>query len=710
MTINERLQQEFEMSAEHVENTVALLDEGATVPFIARYRKDHTGNMDDQAVRSFADRLTALRKLEERRADVHRLIEEQGKLTDALAARIAEADSLTELDDLYRPYRPKRKTRASMAEARGLTPLADAWLEGASAAELEALAEKLALASDELADAQAAIQGACDILAERLADDADVRARLRDELAGKGVIHTKAGKSPDPTYDNYLDYSEPLAKMAAHRVLAIGRAERDEALSVSLEADEEQAVYLLYKHIYRKGMAWQERLQETCRDAWRRLLKPSLEKEVRKARTEWAEDQSTVLFQKNLRDLLLQPPVRGHVVLGFDPGFANGCKLAVVDATGNVLETTVIYPFKGKGNEAKAKSTLRRLIDEHHVTLIAIGNGTASRESERLIACLLEGSDGCGWYIVSEAGASIYSASPLAAEEFPDLDATLRSAVSIARRVQDPLAELVKIDPRSIGVGQYQHDIDQKKLTHALDGVVEDCVNHVGVDLNTASVSLLSHVAGVTPALAKNIVTYRQDNGSFRTRKALLKVPKLGPKTFEQCAGFLRIADGDEPLDNTQVHPESYANVRAMATLFDCAPSPELAEKARDAMPIAELAERLDLGRATLADILDALAKPGRDPRDDLPQPLLHHDLLSIEDLEPGMELEGTVTNIAAFGAFVDIGLHEDGLVHISKLSDRYVKDPLTVVHVRQIVRVKVLDVDLKRRRISLTMRGVKQP
>ena len=431
---------------------------------------------------------------------------------------------------------------------------------------------------------------------------------------------------------------------------------------------------------------------------------------MRKARTEWAEDQSTVLFQKNLRDLLLQPPVRGHVVLGFDPGFANGCKLAVVDATGNVLETTVVYPFKGKGNEAKAKTTLRRLIDDHQVTLIAIGNGTASRESERLIAELLEGNSDCGWYIVSEAGASIYSASPLAAEEFPDLDATLRSAVSIARRVQDPLAELVKIDPRSIGVGQYQHDIDQKKLTHALDGVVEDCVNHVGVDLNTASVSLLSHVAGVTPALAKNIVTYRQDNGSFRTRKALLKVPKLGPKTFEQCAGFLRIADGDEPLDNTQVHPESYANVRAMATLFDCAPSPELAEKARAAMPIAELAERLDLGRATLADILDALAKPGRDPRDDLPQPLLHHDLLSIEDLEPGMELEGTVTNIAAFGAFVDIGLHEDGLVHISKLADRYVKDPLTVVHVRQIVRVKVLDVDLKRRRISLTMRGVKQP
>lgn len=709
MTINERLAEEFKMNAKHVEGTVALLDEGATVPFIARYRKDETGGLDDQAVRAFADRLDGLRKLETRRADVERLIAEQGKLTPALAEKIAAADTLTALDDLYRPYRPKRKTRASQAEARGLAPLADAWLAGESAAALTALAEQLAAASDELSDGEAALAGACDILAERLADDADMRARLREELAQHGVIHTKAGKKPDPTYDNYLDYSEPLAKMAAHRVLAVSRAERDEALSVSLEADEERAVYLLYKHIYRKGMVWQERLQETCRDSWRRLLKPSLEKEVRKARSEWAEDQSTVLFQKNLRDLLLQPPVRGHVVLGFDPGFANGCKLAVVDATGNVLETTVVYPFKGKGGEAKAKDTLRQLIDRHHVTLVAIGNGTASRESERLIAGILEGRQDCGWYIVSEAGASVYSASPLAAEEFPDLDATLRSAVSIARRVQDPLAELVKIDPRSIGVGQYQHDIDQKKLTHALDGVVEDCVNHVGVDLNTASVSLLSHVAGVTPTLAKNIVHYRDESGSFRTRKALLKVPKLGPKAFEQCAGFLRISDGDEPLDNTQVHPESYDKVRDMAALFDCAPSPVLAEKAR-AVPQRELAQRLDLGPATLAGILDALAKPGRDPRDDLPQPLLHHDLLSLEDLEPGMELEGTVTNIAAFGAFVDIGLHEDGLVHISKLADHFVKDPLSVVHVRQIVRVKVLDVDKKRRRISLSMRGVKQP
>lgn len=619
MTINEQLAQAFNMKEKYAENTVALLDDGATVPFIARYRKDETGALDDQAVRAFADKLAALRKLEERRADVARLIGEQGKLTDDLAAKIAAAESLTALDDLYRPYRPKRRTRAGIAAERGLTPLAETWQAGAAAAELTAMAEAAARACDDLADADAAIQGACDILAEALADDAEIRARLREELADQGIIHTKAGKKPDPTYDNYLDYSEPLAKMAAHRVLAVGRAERDKALSVSLEFDEERAVYLLYKHLYKRGMVWQERLQDTCRDSWRRLLKPSLEKEVRKARTEWAEDQSTVIFRKNLRDLLLQPPVRGHVVLGFDPGFANGCKLAVIDAT-------------------------------------------------------------------------------------------LRSAVSIARRVQDPLAELVKIDPRSIGVGQYQHDIDQKKLTHALDGVVEDCVNHVGVDLNTASVSLLGHIAGVTPTLAKNIVAYRDEAGNFRTRKALLKVPKLGPKTFEQCAGFLRIADGDEPLDNTQVHPESYAAVRAMEERFDCPPSPALAEKARAAMPMRQLAESLNLGPATLADILDALAKPGRDPRDDLPQPLLSHDLLTLEDLAPGMELEGTVTNIAAFGAFVDIGLHENGLVHISKLSDRFVKDPLTVVRVGQIVRVKVLDVDKSLRRISLSMRGVKQP
>ncbi|MDO4280114.1 MAG: Tex family protein [Peptococcaceae bacterium] len=711
MTIEERLEKEFAMPVKRVEKTIALLDDGATVPFIARYRKDETGGLDDQVLRAFADALEGYRRIESRRADVLRLIDEQGKLTDALAAKIAAATQMTELEDLYRPYRPKRKTRASIAEARGLAPLAEAWLAGADGASLSAQAAALADASDELETVEAAIDGACDILAERLADDADIRAQLRDAMAKHAVLTTKAGKKPDPLYDNYLDYSELLAKMAAHRILAIGRAERDEALIVHLDTDEEAAVYVLYKHIYRKGMAWQTRLQDMCRDCYKRLLKPSLEKEVRKARTEWAEDQSTVLFQKNLRDLLLQPPVRGHVVLGFDPGFANGCKLAVIDTTGNVLETVVIHPFrKSKGSRARAEDVLRDLISRHHVSLIAIGNGTASRESERLVAELLEGQDGCGWYIVSEAGASIYSASPLAAEEFPDLDATLRSAVSIARRVQDPLAELVKIDPRSIGVGQYQHDIDQKKLTHALDGVVEDCVNHVGVDLNTASVSLLSHVAGVNNTLAKNIVAYRDANGNFASRKALLKVPKLGPKTFEQCAGFLRIPDGTEMLDNTQVHPESYDKVRDMAALFDCAPSPALAEKARAAMPVRALAEKLALGPQTLADILDALEKPGRDPREDLPQPVLRHDLLRLEDLEAGMELEGTVTNIAAFGAFVDIGLHENGLVHVSQLADRYVKDPLTVVRVGQVVNTRVLDVDRKRRRISLSMRDVKQP
>lgn len=710
MSIEQQLQDHFHIGAKQVENTIALLDDGATVPFIARYRKDETGNLDDQQVREFEVLLQAARKLEERRSDVARLIDEQGKLTEALRSKIASATTMTELEDLYRPYRPKRKTRASVAVARGLAPLAEAWQQGTSAEDMMRLAEKLAQANDELSDAEAAISGACDIMAEALADDADVRKRLREVLAKHGVIHTKVGKNPDVTYDNYLDYSEPIANMAAHRVLAIGRAERDGALNVSLESDEEAAVYILYKHLYRKGMVWQERLQDTCRDSYKRLLKPSLEKEVRKMRTLWAEEQSTDLFRKNLRDLLLQPPVRGHVVMGFDPGFANGCKLAVIDATGNVLETVVVYPFKGKGGEKSAKDTLRRLIDTHHVTLIAIGNGTASRESERLIAELLDGREGCGWYIVSEAGASVYSASPLAAEEFPNLDATLRSAVSIARRVQDPLAELVKIDPKSIGVGQYQHDIDQKMLTQALDGVVEDCVNHVGVDLNTASVPLLSHVAGVNATLAKNIVAYRDDNGNFRTRKALLKVPKLGPKTFEQCAGFLRIADGDEPLDNTQVHPESYGKVRDLSKLLDCDPSPALAQKARNEFKMKDLANQLDLGPATLSDILDALEKPGRDPREDLPQPALRHDLLTLEDLEAGMELDGTVTNIAAFGAFVDIGLHENGLVHVSELSDRFVKDPLTVVRVSQIVRVRVLSVDHKRRRISLSMKGVKQP
>lgn len=710
LTIEARLQKEFQLTEKQVANTIALLDEGNTVPFIARYRKEETGQLDDQVLRAFEDTLGAYRKLEERRSDVLRLIDEQGKLTDELRVAIAQAETATALDDLYRPYRPKRKTRASMAIARGLSPLVEAWLAGASQEDLLAQANGLANANEDLKDAEDALQGAADIMAEMLSDDAEVRQYLRQFLARTGIIETKAGKSPDPIYDNYLNYSEPLHKMAAHRILAVNRAERADALSVTLDADEERAVIYLYRHIYKKGMQLQDRLQDMARDAYKRLLKPSLEKEVRKERTEWAEEQSIVLFQKNLRELLLQAPVRDHVVLGFDPGFANGCKIAVVDATGNVLETIVTYPFKGKGGEAAAKETVRRLIDTHHVTLIAIGNGTASRESERLIADILQGhNDGCGWYIVSEAGASVYSASPLATEEFPDLDATLRSAVSIARRVQDPLAELVKIDPRSIGVGQYQHDLDQKKLSHALDGVVEDCVNHVGVDLNTASVSLLSHVAGVSNSLAKNIVAYRDKEGNFRTRKALLKVPKLGPKAFEQCAGFLRIADGDELLDNTQVHPERYESVRTMAKLFDCPPSPALAEKARSEMDMTALAAQLDLGRATLEDILNALQKPGRDPREDLPQPVLRHDLLAIEDLEVGMELSGTVTNIAAFGAFVDIGLHENGLVHVSQLSNQFIKDPMEAVKVGQIVNVRVITLDLQRKRIGLSMKDLEQ-
>jgi uncharacterized protein len=712
MTIQERLAQQFDLGLDQVTNTVRLLDEGNTVPFVARYRKEETGNLDDQVIRALADALEALRKLEDRRADILRLIEAQGQRTPDIDKAVAAAQTMAQLDDIYRPFRPKRRTRASQAAERGCGPLAQAWLDGESAQDLRARAVDIAASCEDLADSEAAMAGACDILAERLSDDADVRAYLRDFLSRTGVLAVKAGKKPDPTYDTWVDYSEPLQNMAAHRVLAINRGERDQALTVALEADEEAAVYYLYKYIHRPGMAYQTRLQETCRDAWKRLLKPSLEKEVRKDRSEWAQDQSILLFQKNLHDLLLEPPVRGHVVLGFDPGYANGCKLAVIDPTGNVLETVVIHPrFKQNRPDTEAERTLLRLIRTHKVTLVAIGNGTASRESERLIARLVEDNRlDCAWYIVSEAGASVYSASPLAAAEFPDLDATLRSAVSIARRVQDPLAELVKIDPRSIGVGQYQHDLDQKKLTHALDGVVEDCVNHVGVDLNTASVSLLQHVAGVSGTVAQNIVTYRDQNGNYRTRRALLKVPKLGPKAFEQCAGFLRIVDGDEPLDATQVHPESYAKVRAMADRFGLPPSPDLARAVRQAGPVAKTAAQFQLGPATLADILEALEKPGRDPREDLPQPVLRHDLLDIKDLEVGMELDGTVTNVAAFGAFVDIGLHENGLVHVSKMGNKWVKDPLTLVHVGQVVRVKVISVDLDRHRIGLAMRGVKQP
>lgn len=709
--IAEQLAKEFNMRAKEVDATITLLDEGNTIPFIARYRKDQTGALDDQRLRAFADALQKKRQLEERRADVSRLIDEQGKLTEKLKAAIAAAETVTALDDIYRPYRPKRKTRASEARARGLEPLAKALLSDATQKELDALAAQLAGDNDEPLDLSAAYQGACDIIAEDFAERADVRSVLRNHLARHLVLESRPGKAPDARYTEYEDYQEALAEMPAHRVLAINRAERADALQVSGFIDEERIVDVLYHELIRGiNPTAKERLRATAHDAWKRLLRPSLEKEVRRERSIWAEDESIDLFRSNLRELLLAAVISGHRVLGFDPGYRNGCKLAVVDATGAYLDSAVIYPTKPRSDEAGSAKILADLVRRHGVDLIAIGNGTASRESERFVAKVVEeeGLD-CAWIIVSEAGASVYSASEAAAEEFPDLDVAVRSAVSIARRVQDPLAELVKIDPKAIGVGQYQHDVDQKKLASALDAVVEDCVNYVGVDLNTASVELLTHIAGLSKGVAKEIVLWRNENGRFINRKNLLKVKKLGPKTFEQCAGFLRISDGDEPLDNTQVHPESYSKVRDLAKRYHLPPSPQLAKIAAGE-DIHKLADSLDLGPETLRDILEALQKPGRDPRDSMPQPVLRHDLLRIEDLQEGMLLEGVVRNVAAFGAFVDIGLHNDGLVHISELSERFVKDPRQVVHVGQLVQVRVITIDAKRGRIGLSMKGVAQP
>lgn len=703
------LGEQFARTDKQLRETVALLDEGNTVPFVARYRKEVHGGLDDSALRDLAEALARLRALESRRSDVARLIDEQGALTEALLGQIEAATTVTALDDLYLPYRPKRKTRASMAEARGLRPLAEALLSAASAEEISALAERLAAASEELADADAALAGAGDIIAEDLSERADVRRALRNHLAKHLVLETRPGKVEDERFRTYAEYSEALAAMPAHRVLAVYRGERLDALAVHGEIDEDRIEEVLYRQLDKGPQVAKERLRAVARDAWRRLLRPSLEREVRKDKGLWAEDVSIELFRTNLRELLLAAPLRGRRVLGFDPGFRNGCKLAVVDETGRFLDAVVIYPTMPKRvEEARAKTAA--LIRRHKVDLIAIGNGTASRESEQFVADLVasEGLD-CQWVIVSEAGASVYSASEAAAEEFPDLDVALRSAVSIARRIQDPLAELVKIEPKAIGVGQYQHDVDQKKLGAALDGVVEDCVNRVGVDVNTASTALLVHIAGLSKAVARAIVATREENGPFPDRKALLKVPKLGPKTFEQCAGFLRVPEGREPLDNTSVHPESYAKVRLLADRFGLAPSPALAEAAK-AEPLAALARELEVGEATLRDVLEALEKPGRDPRDAMPQPLLRHDLLRLEDLRPGMELEGTVRNVAAFGAFVDIGLHDDGLVHVSELADHFVKDPHTVVRVGQLVAVRVLDVDVKRGRISLSMKGMAQP
>ena len=714
MDILKQLQIELGIKASQVENTVKLLDEGNTVPFIARYRKEVTGSLDDQIIRQLAERLTALRNLEEKREMVRNAITEQGAMTDELSAKLEAAMTQTEIEDIYRPYRPKRRTRASIAKEKGLAPLAEYIFGQAFLVPLEEYAAAFVDAEKGVESVEDAINGAKDILAEQFSDDADLRKMLREETMKHGQLVTKAAKEQtEPTvYEMYYDYSEPLQKAAGHRILAVNRGEKEGILTVKLEGDEEKLLQKLERKLIRKNSPAVELLQEVIADSYKRLIAPSLEREIRNDLTEKAEESAMSVFRENLKQLLLQPPIKGKTVLALDPAYRTGCKIAVIDETGKPLETTVVYPTPPQNKTAEAEKKLTALIKKYDVDLISIGNGTASRESEQFVAEMLKKLDKKVYYIIAnEAGASVYSASKLGAEEFPDYDVALRSAVSIGRRIQDPLAELVKIDPKSIGVGQYQHDMNQKRLGETLGGVVEDCVNSVGVDLNTASPALLSYVAGINNTVAKNILTYREENGLFHNRKELKKVPKLGTKAFEQCAGFLRIAESDMPLDKTGVHPESYKAAEALLKLcgysLEDVASGQVKGLANKVSMTEETAEKLGIGLPTLQDIVKELEKPGRDPRDEALAPVLRSDVLTMEDLKEGMVLKGTVRNVIDFGVFVDIGVHQDGLVHISQICDRFIKHPLEAVKLGDIVTVKVMSVDLQRKRISLTMRGV---
>ena len=704
-----RLAGEFRLRPQQVQAAVELLDAGNTIPFIARYRKEATGSMDDQVLREMAERLEYLRNLEKRREETAASLEELGVMTDGLKAQLAKAATLSELEDIYRPYRPKRRTRATAARERGLEPLALRLMlqqDGDPAAE----AAKYIDAEKNVPDAETALAGARDIIAETVSDSAGIRKELRTLLNREGILRSTAAKEEDSIYSMYYDFREPVRTIAPHRILAVNRGEREEFLKVTLEAPEEKALELIRRAFVRNGTGAAEQVAEACGDAWKRLVFPSLEREIRNDLTDRANVSAIRVFSDNLHQLLMQPPIRGKVTLGVDPGFRTGCKLAVVDENGRVLDTGVGY-FTLPGNEvgkAAAAKLIRGFVKKYGITAIAIGNGTASRESEQFIASLLPEMPGTAYMIVNEAGASVYSASKLAAEEFPDFDVTQRSAVSIARRMQDPLAELVKIEPKAIGVGQYQHDLKQNELTAALDGVVEQCVNQVGVEVSTASAELLSHVAGIGPALAKNIVAYREENG-IASRAALKKVPKLGPKAFEQCAGFLRVRDSRNPLDATAVHPESYDAAKLLLEKlgYDLK---EIRGGAADVIPRADrygrekLAAETGTGLPTLNDMLAELAKPGRDPRDELPAPVLRTDVVDMKNLKPGMELTGTVRNVIDFGAFVDIGVHQDGLVHISRMSERFIRHPSEAVKVGDVVRVWVVSVDEKKKRIALTM------
>lgn len=712
MDILKKLREEFGITQSQAENTVRLLDEGNTIPFIARYRKEMTGSLDDQIIRQLSERLIALRNLEDRRTQVWTAIAGQGRLTDALAAKLDAAQTQTEIEDIYRPFRPKRRTRASIAKEKGLQPLAD-MIWGQKLIGTPEEAAKAFVDSGQGVDTVLdAINGAMDILAEQISDDADLRKLLREETIKCGAIVSKKTKDEPSVYEMYYDYREPLKKAAGHRVLAMNRGEKEGFLSVKIEGEEERLLQRMEKRLIRRSSDTADILREVIADSYKRLIAPSLEREIRNDLTEQAEEAAIGVFRENLRQLLLQPPISGKVVLALDPAYRTGCKIAVIDATGKPLETTVVYPTPPQNKTAEAEKKLLGLIEKYGVDLISIGNGTASRESELFVAEMLKKTSRRVQYIIAnEAGASVYSASKLGAEEFPDYDVSLRSAVSIGRRIQDPLAELVKIDPKSIGVGQYQHDMNQKRLGEALGGVVEDCVNSVGVDLNTASPALLSYVAGINVAVAKNILKYREEHGKFTARRELLKVAKLGPKAYEQCAGFLRLPESEMPLDRTGVHPESYAAAEGLLALCGYGLADVAARKvsglAKKIKSPEKTAAELGIGVPTLEDIMRELEKPGRDPREDAPAPVLRSDVLSMEDLQEGMVLTGTVRNVIDFGVFVDIGVHQDGLVHISQICDRFIKHPLEAVKLGDVVQVKVLSVDLQKKRIALTMKGV---
>lgn len=712
MNINKIIADELQIKLTQVDAAVKLIDEGNTIPFISRYRKEATGALNDEQLRNLFDRLTYLRNLQEKKETVLSSIEEQGLLTEELRAQINAAMTMVVLEDLYRPYRPKRRTRATIAKEKGLEGLANIILLQMTIKPIEDEAKAYLNPEKEVNTVEEAIAGACDILSELISDEADYRSYIRKYTFDNGLIVSKAkDENAESVYEMYYDYSEAVKKLPGHRVLALNRGEAEKVLTVKVTVEEEPILrYLASQVIVKDNKNTTPLLEEVIKDSFNRLIYPSIEREIRNELTEKAEDSAISVFGKNLEQLLLQPPVAGHVVLGWDPAFRTGCKLAVVDATGKVLDTKVIYPTAPQNKVEEAKKEVKALIKKYGITLISVGNGTASRESEVIIADMLKELDTHVEYvIVNEAGASVYSASKLATEEFPNFDVGQRSAASIARRIQDPLAELVKIDPKSIGVGQYQHDMNQKKLSDALSGVVEDSVNKVGVDLNTASAALLEYISGINKTLAKNIVDYRETNGRFTNRKQLLKVAKLGPKAYEQCAGFMRILNGENPLDATSVHPESYEVTEKLLdklgfSTSDIKTGLKISDKVRDKKAISQ---ELGVGEMTLADIIKELEKPGRDPREDSPKPVLRSDVLSMEDLTEGMILKGTVRNVIDFGAFVDIGVHQDGLVHISQICERYIKHPLEAVSVGDIVEVKVLSVDMKKNRIALTMKNI---